>query len=60
MKGGIFLEQPFFGGAQKGVGKRGLSPHPFVFMDLLEISQTLPKEQTTGFDVARDLAEPGF
>ena len=34
---------------------RGLSPNPFAFMDLLEISQILPKGQTTGFDGARPL-----
>ena len=39
----------------KGVDKRGLSPNPFMFMDLLEISQTLPKGQMTGFDGTRPL-----
>ena len=43
------------GGAQKRVDKRGLSRNPFAFMDLLEISQTLPKGQTTGFDGTRPL-----
>ena len=37
--------------------KGGLSPNPFAFMGLLEISQTLSQGQTTGFDGMRPLRD---
>ena len=40
---------------ERGVDTRGLSPNPFAFMDRLEISQTLPNGQMTGFDGTRPL-----